>query len=136
MGMLQEFKDFALKSNFMDMATGIVIGGATATVVASLVQDVIMPPIGLMLGGVDFSNLKVQLQAASGDAEAVAINYGSFVNNLITFVIIMFAIFMIIRAYNAAKRVAEGEQEAEAPAEPPRQEVLLEEIRDALRDRG
>jgi len=138
MGMIQEFKEFALKSNFMDMATGIVIGGATATVVASLVSDIIMPPIGLLLGGVDFSDLKVPLQAATADAEAVAINYGSFINNLISFAIIMFAIFMIIRAYNAAKRAMEGEEEAaaEAPAEPPRQEVLLEEIRDALRARN
>ena len=135
MRLLDEFKDFALKSNFVDMATGIVIGGAVGTVVKSLVNDVIMPPIGLLLGGIDFSDLAITLKAASGKEPAVAINYGSFINNLISFLIIAFAIFMLIKVYNAAKAQLEKEKEAEeaAPAEPPRTEVLLEEIRDALR---
>jgi len=138
MGMISEFKDFALKSNFLDMATGIVIGGAIGTVVKSLVSDVIMPPIGLLLGGVDFSKLKITLAEASGDAEAVAINYGAFINSLISFIIIMFAIFMLIKAYNAAKAELEGKEEEEAaaaPPEPTKSEVLLEEIRDALKAR-
>ncbi len=132
MGIIQEFKDFALKGNFIDMATGIVIGGAVGTVVKSLVADVIMPPIGLMLGGVDFSSLSFPLKEAVGDAPAVAIRYGSFINSMISFIVIAFAIFMIIKVVNAAKAQFEKEQEA-APAAPPRQEVLLEEIRDALK---
>lgn len=132
MGMIQEFKDCALKGNFIDMATGIVIGGAIGTVVKSLVDDVIMPPIGLLLGGVDFSSFAFTLKPAEGDAAAVAINYGSFINSLISFVIIAFAIFLIITLVNAAKAQFERE-EAEAPAAPVRQEVLLEEIRDAIR---
>ncbi len=132
MGILSEFKTFALKSNFVDMATGIVIGGAVGTVVSSLVKDIIMPPIGLLMGGVDFSNLSIPLKAASDGQEAVAINYGTFINNLISFAIVAFAIFMIIKGVNRMKARFEEEQEA-APATPPRQEVLLEEIRDALR---
>ncbi|MEM8627640.1 MAG: large-conductance mechanosensitive channel protein MscL [Pseudomonadota bacterium] len=136
MGMLTEFKTFALKSNFLDMATGIVIGGAVGTVVQSLVKDIIMPPVGLLLGGVDFSALSIPLKAATADEAAVAINYGSFINNLISFIIVMFAIFMIIKAYNRMKEQMENEPKEEAPAAPPRQEVLLEEIRDALRTRS
>ena len=132
MGMISEFKEFALKSNFIDMATGIVIGGAIGTVVKSLVSDIIMPPIGLLLGGIDFSNLAITLQDKIGDQDAVAIKYGSFINNLISFLIIMAAIFMIIKAVNAAKAQFEKEEE-EKPAKPPKSEVLLEEIRDLLK---
>ena len=132
MGMISEFKEFALKSNFVDMATGIVIGGAIGTVVKSLVSDIIMPPIGLALGGIDFSNLAITLQEKIGDKEAVAIKYGSFINNLISFLIIMAAIFMIIKAVNAAKAQFEKEEE-EKPAEPSKSEALLEEIRDLLK---
>ncbi len=132
MGIMQEFRDFALKSNFMDMATGIVIGAATTSVVNSLVEDIIMPPIGLATGGVDFSKLALILQEKTPDADAVAINYGAFINATISFVIIMFAVFMLIKAYNSAKAKFEEEQEA-APAAPPKQEVLLTEIRDAIR---
>lgn len=132
MGMLSEFKEFALKSNFVDMATGIVIGGAIGTVVKSLVSDIIMPPIGLALGGIDFSELAIKLQDKVGDTPEVAIKYGSFINNLISFLIIMAAIFMIIKAINAAKAQFEKEEE-EKPSEPPRNEVLLEEIRDLLK---
>ncbi len=132
MGMLGEFKEFALKSNFVDMATGIVIGGAIGTVVKSLVSDIIMPPIGLALGGIDFSELAIKLQDKVGDKPEVAIKYGSFINNLISFLIIMAAIFMIIKVINTAKAQFEKEEE-EKPSEPPRNEVLLEEIRDLLK---
>ncbi len=132
MGMLGEFKEFALKSNFVDMATGIVIGGAIGTVVKSLVSDIIMPPIGLALGGIDFSELAIKLQDKVGDKPEVAIKYGSFVNNLISFLIIMAAIFMLIKIINTAKAQFEKEEEEKA-SEPPRNEVLLEEIRDLLK---
>ena len=135
MGIISEFKDFALKSNFVDMATGIVIGGAVGTVVQSLVKDIIMPPVGVLLGGVDFGALKITLKEAAGDVEAVTINYGAFINSLISFVIIAFAIFMLIKAYNAAKEEMmrkEEEEAAAAPPEPTKSESLLEEIRDVL----
>lgn len=132
MGMISEFKEFALKSNFVDMATGIVIGGAIGTVVKSLVEDIIMPPIGLAMGGIDFSDLAITLKDKIGDADAVAIKYGSFINNLISFLIVMAAIFMIIKVVNTAKAQFEKEEEEKA-SEPPRNEVLLEEIRDLLK---
>jgi len=132
MGMLSEFKEFALKSNFIDMATGIVIGGAVGTVVKSLVSDIIMPPIGLAMGGIDFSDLAIKLKDKVGDTPEVAIKYGSFINNMISFLIIMAAIFMLIKVVNTAKAQFEKEEE-EKPAEPPRNEVLLEEIRDLLK---
>lgn len=131
MGMIQEFKDFALKSNFIDMATGIIIGGAVGTVVKSLVSDIIMPPIGLAIGGIDFSELSITLQDKVGDKEAVAINYGSFINNMISFLIIMAAVFMIIKMVNAAKEKFEKEEEAK-PATPDPQVAVLTEIRDLL----
>lgn len=131
MGMIQEFREFALKGNFIDMATGIIIGGAVGTVVKSLVSDIIMPPIGLAVGGIDFSQLSIPLKDAVGDQEAVAINYGSFINNMISFLIIMAAVFMIIKAVNAAKQRFEKEEQ-EKPAAPDQQVVLLEEIRDLL----
>lgn len=131
MGMIQEFREFALKGNFIDMATGIIIGGAVGTVVKSLVSDIIMPPIGLAVGGIDFSQLSIPLKDAVGDQEAVAINYGSFINNMISFLIIMAAVFMIIKAVNTAKQRFEKEEQ-EKPAAPDQQVVLLEEIRDLL----
>jgi len=133
MGMIQEFKDFALKSNFLDMATGIVIGAAVGTVVKSLVADIIMPPIGLAMGGVDFSDIKIKLAEAAGDKEAVAINIGTFINNLITFLIIMAAIFMIIKGFNAMKAKMEEEEAAAPPPEPAEDVLLLREIRDSLK---
>jgi len=136
MSLLDDFKDFALKSNFVDMATGIIIGGAAGTVVKSLVSDIIMPPIGMLLGGVDFSKLNIPLKDAVGKTPAVAINYGAFINSLISFLIIAFAIFMLIKVYNAAKEKLDKTEEEAAAAtpEPSKSEVLLEEIRDALRD--
>ncbi len=131
MGMISEFRDFAVKGNMVDMAVGIIMGGAFGTIVKSLVDDVIMPPIGLLIGGIDFSQLKITLQAATADKEAVAINYGAFLNAVIAFTIVAFVLFQIIKAMNAMKK-----KEEEAPAAPPKSEVLLEEIRDALKARS
>jgi len=129
--MLQEFKAFAMRGNVVDMAVGIIVGGAFGKIVSSFVADVIMPPIGLLLGGVDFSDLSITLKKAVGETAAVTLNYGKFIQTVIDFLIIAFAIFMAIKAMNALKRKQE-----EAPAPPPapsRQEVLLTEIRDLLK---
>jgi large conductance mechanosensitive channel len=132
MSMIKEFKEFAAKGNVVDMAVGIIIGAAFGKIVTSFVGDVIMPPIGVLLGGVDFSNLAVTIKAAAGDNPAVVIGYGKFIQTLIDFVIIAFAIFMGIKAINSLKR---KENEPKAAPAPPAQEVLLTEIRDLLRDR-
>jgi large conductance mechanosensitive channel len=132
MGMIQEFKTFAMKGNVIDMAVGIVTGAAFGAIVSSFVADVIMPPIGILIGGIDFSNLAVTLQEASGEAKAVTLNYGKFIQTIVNFVIISFAIFMAVKAINTLKR-----KEAEAPAEPPppsKEELLLAEIRDILKN--
>ena len=136
--MLQEFKDFAMRGNVVDMAVGIIIGGAFGKIISSLVNDVIMPPIGLMLGNVDFSQLYVNLTsveypslAAAKEAGAATINYGMFTNEVINFVIIAFAIFMAIKGMNSMKKKEEA-----APAEPPKpspEVELLTEIRNSLR---
>ena len=128
MGMISEFKEFAMKGNLLDMATGIIIGVAVGKVVSSLVADVIMPPIGVMLGGVDFSNLGYTLQAAAGDAPAVILKWGSFAQTIIDFLIIALAVFFIVKLVNKAKP---AEEEA-APAGPSSEE-LLTEIRDLLK---
>ena len=131
MSMMSEFKDFAMRGNVIDMAVGIVIGGAFGKIVSSFVSDVLMPPIGMMMGGVSFGDLAVVLQEASGDVAAVTLNYGSFIQTVVDFLIIAFAIFMVIKAMNNMKK-----KEEEAPAAPPKpsaEEVLLTEIRDALK---
>ena len=131
MGVISEFKAFAVKGNVIDMAVGIIIGAAFGKIVTSFVGDVIMPPIGLLIGGVDFSDLAITLKAASGDAPAVVLAYGKFIQSLIDFVIVAFAIFMGIKAINQLKR-----EEAVAPTLPPvptKEEVLLGEIRDLLK---
>lgn len=140
MGMIKEFQEFAVKGNVVDMAVGIIIGGAFGTIVKSLVDDVIMPPIGLLMGGVDFSDLFINMSdiqydslAAAKEAGAPVIAYGSFINNVIAFLIVAFAVFLLIKGINSLKK-KEEEKPAE-PATPPRQEVLLEEIRDALKAR-
>lgn len=136
--MFKEFKEFAMGGNVIDMAVGIIIGAAFGTIVNSLVADIIMPPIGLLLGGIDFSNLFYVIKegatagpygslAAAADAGAVSINYGQFINHLISFFIVAFSIFMVVRGINRLRK----EEEA-TPSAPPRQEVLLEEIRNAL----
>lgn len=117
-----------MQGNVVDMAVGIVIGAAFGKIVSSFVSDIVMPPIGAMVGGVDFSKLSYEIQAAAGDAEAVAINYGSFLQTLFDFIIVAFAIFMVIKAMNSAKK-----EEEDAPDEPSKEEVLLTEIRDALK---
>jgi large conductance mechanosensitive channel len=133
MGMAQEFKEFAMRGNVVDMAIGIVIGGAFGKIVSSFVADVLMPPIGMLLGGVDFTSFVLTLSEKTAEAEAVTLNYGVFINTVIDFVIIAFAIFMVVKAINAAKK-----KEEETPAGPPspsNEEILLSEIRDALRNR-
>ena len=125
--MLNEFKEFAMRGNVVDMAVGIIIGGAFGKIVSSLVNDVIMPPIGMIMGGVDFSNLAIALGEGQ---EAASINYGVFINTVLDFLIVAFAIFMVIRAMNKLKK-----KEEEKPAEPPKpseEVVLLTEIRNAL----
>jgi len=140
MGMIKEFKDFAVKGNVMDMAVGIIIGGAFGTIVKSLVSDVLMPPIGLALGGVDFTNLFMNLGdgsfetlEAAKEAGAATVNYGVFINNIISFLIVAFAVFMMVKGINSAKK--KEEEAPKAPAAPPAQEVLLTEIRDLLKQR-
>jgi len=135
MGMLSEFKDFAMKGNVVDMAVGVVIGGAFGKIVTSFTNDVLMPPIGILLGGVDFSDLRIPIQDAVGETAAVSINYGSFLNVILDFVIIAFAIFLVVKAMNVAM-AATKKKEAAAPPAPSKEEVLLTEIRDALRSRA
>ncbi len=134
MGFAKEFKTFAMRGNVMDMAVGIVIGAAFGKIVTSLVNDVIMPPIGLLLGGVDFSTLAVTLKAAGEGTPGVILKYGLFINTIIDFLIVAFAIFLVIKGMNALKRKQE-----EAPAVPPPpsiQEMLLRDIRDVLRSKA
>jgi large conductance mechanosensitive channel len=131
MSMIKEFREFAVKGNMVDMAVGIIIGAAFGRIVTSLVNDIVMPPLGLLIGGADFSELAIVLQEAAEGTEAVLLRYGLFVNQLIDFIIIAFAIFMVIKAMNRLKRKEEAQ--AAAPAAPPREQVLLEEIRDLLK---
>ncbi|MBT8083608.1 MAG: large conductance mechanosensitive channel protein MscL [Woeseia sp.] len=138
--MLSEFKEFAMRGNVVDMAVGIIIGGAFGKIIASLVNDVIMPPIGLALGNVDFSQLYINLTetsypslAAAQEAGAATINYGMFINATVNFLIVAFAIFMMIKGMNSMKK-KEEEKPAE-PAKPSEEAQLLAEIRDALKQR-
>jgi large conductance mechanosensitive channel len=133
MGFIKEFKSFAMRGNVMDMAVGIVIGVAFGKIVTSLVNDVIMPPIGLLMGGVDFSNLAVTLKAAAGSEPAVTLRYGMLINTIIDFLIVVFAIFLVVKMMNALKRKKE---EAPAPPTPTVEERLLRDIRDILRSKG
>ncbi len=138
MGMLQEFKAFAMRGNVVDMAVGIIIGGAFGKIVSSLVNEVVMPPIGLLLGGVDFSDLKLVLKNEVVDettkavtSPAVVLSYGSFINTVIDFLIVAFVIFMLIKIMNMAKKKQEAAP-APAPA-PSKEELLLTDIRDILK---
>ena len=129
MGMLQEFRDFAVRGNVVDMAVGIIIGGAFGTIVQSLVKDVIMPPVGMMLGGVDFSEIKIPLRG--GGQDAAAINIGVFINNVISFVIVALAVFALVKAINEIRKRFETES-PKSPPTPTPSETYLKEIRDAL----
>lgn len=133
MSMIQEFKKFAMRGNVVDMAVGIVIGVAFGKIVSSFVADVVMPPIGLIIGGVDFSNLAITLKEATGDAAAVTISYGKFIQTVFDFLIVAFAVFMVVKGMNSLKK-----KEEEAPAKPPepsKEEALLAEIRDILKQK-
>ena len=135
--MLQEFKEFALRGNVVDMAVGIVIGAAFSTIVRSLVDDIVMPPMGVVTGGVDFSNMFIALNggdyaslAQARQAGAPTLNFGLFINNVISFLIVAFVLFMVVKAMNRLRRKQEEEPQTEPP--PSREVQLLEEIRDAL----
>ncbi|PTU74036.1 large-conductance mechanosensitive channel protein MscL [Pseudomonas mangrovi] len=131
MGIINEFKAFAVKGNMIDMAVGIIIGAAFGKIVSSLVGDVIMPPLGMLIGGVDFSDLAIVLKAAEGDAPAVTLGYGKFIQTIIDFIIVAFAIFVGVKTINRLKR-----EEAVAPSAPPvpsKEELLLTDIRDLLK---
>ncbi|MQT13780.1 large conductance mechanosensitive channel protein MscL [Segnochrobactrum spirostomi] len=141
--MLKEFRDFAIKGNMLDMAVGIIIGAAFGTIVSSLVQDILTPPLGLVLGGVDFSDLFVTLKHgnpagpyvsldAAKAAGAVTLNIGLFINALIKFVIVAFALFMVVKGANQMRRLAEREKAAAPPPAPTEDVVLLREIRDLM----
>lgn len=140
MSFLQEFKAFAMKGNVVDMAVGIIIGGAFGKIVSSLVSDIIMPPIGLLVGGMNFSKLAVTLKHADVDAtgkviEAVKLNYGNFIQTTIDFLIISFSIFLVIKAMNSLRRKQEvqASEQPPAPPVPTKEESLLTEIRDILK---
>ncbi|MGL4473031.1 MAG: large-conductance mechanosensitive channel protein MscL [Shewanella sp.] len=134
MGMMKEFKEFAVKGNVVDMAVGIIIGAAFGKIVTVLVSGVIMPPIGVLLGGVNFSDLAWVVKEAAGDAPAVVISYGAFIQTVLDFMIVAFAIFMLVKVINKLKRKAE--EAPAAPAAPSAQEVLLTEIRDLLKSKS
>jgi large conductance mechanosensitive channel len=131
MSIIKEFKEFAMRGNVVDMAVGIIIGSAFGKIVSSLVNDVIMPPIGLALGGLDFNSFAITLKKATADAPAVAIRYGTFINVVVDFVIVAFVLFAIIKLMNTLKKKKEAAPAA--PPKPPAQEVLLGEIRDLLK---
>ncbi len=131
MGFFKEFKEFSIKGNVIDMAIGIVIGGAFGKIVSSFVEDVIMPPIGVLLGGVDFKSLAITLKEGVGETAAVTLNYGKFLQTTIDFFIIAFAVFLVIRSINNMKR--KPAEAPPAPVEPSNEEKLLTEIRDLLR---
>lgn len=133
MSMMQEFKAFAMRGNVIDMAVGIVIGGAFGKIVSSFVADVVMPPIGLLIGGVNFTALVITLKAATADAAAVTLNYGKFIQSLVDFIIIAFAIFLVVKAMNSQKKKEQDKPAAAAPPTRSNEEVLLGEIRDLLK---
>lgn len=139
MGLLDEFKKFALRGNIVDLATGVIIGGAFGKITASLVNDVVMPPIGLLLGGTNFNNLAITLKAAEGEAPAVMLKYGAFAQTVIDFLLVAWAVFVMLKAYNkliTLREKKEAEAAVSAPAPPPaptKDQELLSEIRDLLK---
>ncbi len=135
MSMMKEFKEFAVKGNMVDMAVGIIIGAAFGKIVSSFVKDVIMPPLGMLTGGIDFADKAIVLkEAVEEGAEAVTLNYGLFINNVIDFVIVAFAVFVVAKAINSAKRKEEATPSA--PPKPSAEETLLTEIRDLMKDKA
>ena len=144
MGFLKEFKEFAVKGNVMDMAVGVIIGGAFGKIVTSVVNDIIMPPIGLLVGGVDFSDMKLTMKQAVLDAAgevvspAVTWNYGAFIQQVVDFTILAFCVFILVKLINSLNKKKEAPAPAPAPApepQPSKEEVLLTEIRDLLKER-
>lgn len=134
MGMIKEFKEFAMRGNVVDMAVGIIIGGAFGKIVSSFVNDVIMPPLGILIGGVDFSDLTIIIQEAQDGVAEVTIRYGMFIQNVVDFVIIAFAIFMAVKAMNSLKKKEEAKPATPPPPPAPsNEEKLLAEIRDLLK---
>jgi large conductance mechanosensitive channel len=131
MGMMQEFKEFAIKGNVIDLAVGVIVGAAFGKIVSSFVADIVMPPIGIMVGGVDFSKLAVTLKEKVGDVPAVTLNYGNFLQTMVDFTIIAFAIFMVVKLINGLKKA----EAAAAPPPPSNEEILLQEIRDLLKNK-
>jgi large conductance mechanosensitive channel len=133
MAIIKEFKEFAMRGNVVDLAVGVIIGAAFGKIVTSLVNDVIMPPIGYLTGGIDFKNLKIMIKQGDPAKKIadVSINYGNFINTLIEFLIVAFCIFMIVKAINSLKKPEEAPEPAADPA-PTKEEVLLTEIRDLL----
>jgi large conductance mechanosensitive channel len=130
MAIVKEFKEFAMRGNVVDLAVGVIIGAAFGKIVASLVSDIIMPPLGLLLNGIDFKDAKYVLRPAVGKTPETALNYGLFINNVIDFLIVAFCIFLIVKGINSLKKKEEAAP-AEAP-EPTKEEILLTEIRDLL----
>jgi large conductance mechanosensitive channel len=134
MSMMKEFKEFAMRGNVVDLAVGVIIGGAFGKIVTSVVNDIIMPPIGMAVGGVDFKDLKLVLQEAEGEVAAVAIGYGNFLQTVFDFMIIAFCIFMLIKGINNMNKKEEVAPAAPAgPPPPTKDQELLMEIRDALK---
>lgn len=135
MSFFKEFKDFAMKGNVVDMAVGVIIGAAFGKIVSSLVSDVIMPPIGVLVGGVNFTDLAITLKEAQGDAPAVTLNYGNFLQVVFDFLIVAFCVFLLVKGINTLTRKKKEEPAAPAPApEPSNEEKLLAEIRDILKE--
>ena len=133
MSFISEFKKFAMRGNVVDMAVGIILGGAFGTIVNSLVNDVIMPPVGMLLGGVDFSNLAITLKHATATDPAVVIKYGAFLNTIISFLIIAFSVFLMVKALNKLENLKKQEPEPAKAPELSTEEKLLTEIRDLLK---
>ncbi len=134
MSILKEFKDFAVKGNVVDMAVGVIVGGAFGKIVSSFVADVAMPPLGMLLGGVNFAELSITLKEAVGETPAVVLAYGKFVQTVIDFMLVALAVFLVVKSINATKRKQEAAPAAPAAPPPPSDEVvLLREIRDLLR---
>lgn len=137
MSILKEFREFAVKGNVIDLAVGVIIGAAFGKIVSSLVADVVTPPLGLLVGGVNFSSLVITLKEAEGAAPAVVIKYGVFLQATFDFLIVAIAVFSMVKVINSLKRKEEAKEAAPAPPpEPPRQELLLAEIRDLLKSRS